>query len=76
MAAMSMRGRVVITFFVHRNGALTDVTVFVLRNRLVQHGRRERAAGVESDAPLPPEYPTTRRFSRSRFTNESPPGES
>ncbi|HEY6506487.1 MAG TPA: hypothetical protein VIY56_00655, partial [Vicinamibacterales bacterium] len=27
MAAMTMRGRVVITFYVHRNGALTDVTV-------------------------------------------------
>ena len=26
-AAMSMRGRVVITFNVHRNGAITDVTV-------------------------------------------------
>ena len=27
MAAMSLRGRVVLTFYVHRNGALTDVQV-------------------------------------------------
>jgi hypothetical protein len=34
MAAMSMRGRVVITFNVHRNGALTDVTVVVPRKSI------------------------------------------
>ena len=47
-AAMSLRGRVVITFFVHRNGALTDVTVIApVERRLVQHGRHERAARLE-----------------------------
>ena len=40
-AAMSLRGHVVITFNVHRNGALTDVTVIgPSDDRLVQHGRR------------------------------------
>ena len=43
-------GRVVITFYVHRNGALTDVTGGpAVGDRLVQHRRRQRAARVESD---------------------------
>ena len=50
MAAMTMRGRVVITFFVHRNGALDgrhgDSS---LGDRVVQYRGRERAAGLEPD---------------------------
>ena len=48
-AAMSLRGHVVLTFYVHRNGALTDVQVIqAVAHRLVQHGGDERAARLES----------------------------
>ena len=75
-AAMSLRGRVVITFYVHRNGALTDVTVIgpssvdsfnlAARNALLASNPTE---------PLPPEYPDDRAFfTVTFFYNESPDG--
>ena len=75
-AAMSLRGRVVITFFVHRNGALTDVTVIgpssvdsfnlAARNALLSSNPTE---------PLPPEYPDDKAFfTVTFFYNESPDG--
>jgi TonB family protein len=77
-AAMSLRGRVVITFFVHRSGALTDVTVIgpssvdsfnlAARNALLASNPTE---------PLPPEYPDDKAFfTVTFFYNESPDGRS
>lgn len=74
MAAMSLRGRVVLTFYVHRNGALTDVQIiqpssvesfnFAARNALLASNPTE---------PLPPEYPDDRAFFTVTFYyNESP----
>jgi TonB family protein len=75
-AAMSLRGRVVITFFVHRNGQLSDVTVIgpssvdsfnlAARNALLASNPTE---------PLPPEYPDDKAFfTVTFFYNESPDG--
>jgi TonB family protein len=75
-AAMSLRGRVIITFFVHRNGQITDVTVIgpssvdsfnlAARNALLASNPTE---------PLPPEYPDDKAFfTVTFFYNESPDG--
>lgn len=74
MAAMSLRGRVVLTFYVHRNGALTDVQIIepaavesfniAARNALLASNPTE---------PLPPEYPDDKAFFTVTFYyNESP----
>jgi TonB family protein len=75
-AAMSLRGRVVITFFVHRNGALTDVTV-VAPSSIESFNLSARNALLASNPtePLPPEYPDDRAFfTVTFFYNESPDG--
>ena len=75
-AAMSLRGRVVITFFVHRNGALTDVTV-VSPSPVESFNLSARNALLASNPtePLPPEYPDDRAFFTVTFYyNESPDG--
>ncbi len=77
MAAMSMRGRVVITFFVHRNGALTDVTV-IRPSEIESFNTAAVNALLASNptTPLPPEYPDDRAFFTVTFYyNESPPGQ-
>jgi TonB family protein len=75
-AAMSLRGRVVITFFVHRNGALTDVTV-ISPSSVESFNLAARNALLASNPtePLPPEYPDDRAFfTVTFFYNESPDG--
>jgi len=75
MAAMSMRGRVVITFFVHRNGALTDVTV-IRPSDIDSFNTAAVNALLASNptTPLPPEYPDDKAFFTVTFYyNESPP---
>lgn len=77
MAAMSMRGRVVITFNVHRNGALTDVTV-VRPSEIESFNTAAVNALLASNptTPLPPEYPEDKAFFTVTFYyNESPPGQ-
>jgi TonB family protein len=77
MAAMSMRGRVVITFNVHRNGALTDVTV-VRPSEIDSFNTAAVNALLASNptTPLPPEYPDDKAFfTVTFFYNESPPGQ-
>ena len=77
MAAMSMRGRVVITFFVHRNGALTDVTV-IRPSEIDSFNTAAVNALLASNptTPLPPEYPDDKAFfTVTFFYNESPPGQ-
>ena len=75
-AAMSMRGRVVITFNVHRNGAITDVTV-VRPSEIDSFNTAAVNALLASNptAALPPEYPDEKAFfTVTFFYNESPPG--
>jgi len=77
MAAMTMKGRVVITFFVHRNGALTDVTV-VRPSEIDSFNKAAVNALLASNptTPLPPEYPDDKAFFTVTFYyNESPPGQ-
>ncbi|MGE0464252.1 MAG: TonB family protein [Vicinamibacterales bacterium] len=75
-AAMSLRGRVVITFYVHRNGALTDVTV-ISPSAVDSFNLSARNALLASNPtePLPPEYPDDKAFfTVTFFYNESPDG--
>ena len=66
MAAMTMRGHVVVTFNVHKDGRITDVTVakpspvdaFTL-------SARNAILATNPTLPLPPDTPTTRRSSPS-----------
>jgi TonB family protein len=77
MAAMTMRGRVVITFFVHRNGALTDVTV--IRPSEIESFNTSAVNALLASSPttpLPPEYPDDKAFFTVTFYyNESPSGQ-
>jgi TonB family protein len=76
-AAMSMRGRVVITFNVHRNGAITDVTV-VRPSEIESFNTAAVNSLLASNptTPLPPEYPDDKAFfTVTFFYNESPPGQ-
>jgi TonB family protein len=74
MAAMSLRGRVVLTFYVHRNGALTDVQI-IQASSVESFNLAARNALLASNPtePLPPEYPDDRAFFTVTFYyNESP----
>jgi TonB family protein len=70
-----MKGHVVITFNVHKNGALTDIEV---RDPSEVDGFNRAAfnALITSNPtePLPPEYPSDQAFfTVTFFYNESPP---
>jgi TonB family protein len=74
MAAMTMRGHVVVTFFVHKDGRITDVTVakpspvdaFTL-------SARNAILATNPTVPLPPEYPDDKAFfTVTFFFNENP----
>jgi TonB family protein len=73
-AAMSLRGHVVLTFYVHRDGRITDVSI--LKPSLVgAFTRSAHNAIVTSNPthPLPPEYPDDRAFFTVTFYfNENP----
>jgi TonB family protein len=73
-AAMSMKGHVVITFNVHKDGALTDLTV-VGPCPIEAFNNAAFGALVASNPtqPLPPEYPSDKAFfTVTFFYNESP----
>jgi TonB family protein len=75
-AAMSLRGHVVLTFFVHRNGALTDVQV-IKPSPIESFNTSAMNALLASNPtePLPPEYPADKAFFTVTFYyNESPGG--
>jgi TonB family protein len=77
MAAMSLRGHVVLTFYVHRNGALTDVQV-IKPSAVESFNIAARNALLASNPtqPLPPEYPDDKAFFTVTFYyNESPGGQ-
>jgi len=76
-AAMSMRGRVIITFNVHRSGAITDVTV-VRPSEIDSFNTAAVNALLASNPtePLPKEYPDDKAFfTVTFFYNEGPPGQ-
>ena len=74
MAAMTMRGNVVVTFYVHKDGRITDVTV--LRPSSVEAftlAARNAILTSNPTVPLPPEYPDDRAFfTVTFFYNENP----
>lgn len=75
-AAMSMHGNVAITFFVHKNGRITDVTI-ARPSPIDAFNLSARNAILTSNptVPLPPEYPDDKAFfTVTFFFNESPPG--
>jgi TonB family protein len=75
-AAMSMHGNVVITFFVHKNGRITDVSV-ARPSAIDAFNLSARNAILTSNPtiPLPPEYPDDKAFfTVTFFFNETPPG--
>jgi TonB family protein len=74
-AVWAMKGHVVITFNVHKNGALTDIEV---RDPSEVDGFNRAAANAlvtsNPTEPLPPEYPSEQAFfTVTFFYNESPP---
>lgn len=77
MAAMTMRGSVVITFYVHKSGALTDVTV-IKPSEIDSFNKAAVNALLASNptTPLPPEYPDEKAFFTVTFYyNENPSGQ-
>jgi len=74
-AAMSMRGHVVITFNVHKDGSITDLTVVgpcpIESFNTAAFGA---LAASNPTQPLPPEYPSEKAFfTVTFFYNETPP---
>jgi len=74
-AAMSLRGHVVITFNVHKNGALTDITIISPSNVESFNNAAANALATSNPTyPLPPEYPAEKAFFTVTFYyNEMPP---
>ena len=74
MAVMSMSGHVVITFNVHRNGAITDLTVIgPCPVEAFNHAAYGALVASNPTAPLPPEYPSEAAFfTVTFFYNEDP----
>jgi TonB family protein len=74
-AAMVLKGHVVITFNVHKDGAITDIEVKA-PSTVDAFDRAAVNALIESNPtqPLPPEYPSERAFFTVTFLyNEMPP---
>jgi TonB family protein len=73
-AAMSMRGHVVVTFYVHKDGRISELTV--LKPSAVDaftHSGRNAIAASNPTVPLPPEYPDEKAFFTVTFYfNENP----
>jgi TonB family protein len=74
-AAMSNRGHVVVTFNVHKDGSITDITVVGPSPIDPFNSAAFGAlAGSNPTVPLPPEYPTEKAFfTVTFFYNETPP---
>jgi TonB family protein len=74
-AAMSMSGHTVLTFNVHKNGTITDLTI-ARPSTINGFNNAAYGAMVSSNPtiPLPPEYPADKAFfTVTFFYNESPP---
>ncbi len=74
-AAMSLRGRVVVTFNVHKDGRITDIAVVGPSGvDGFNHSSFNAIAASSPTQPLPPEYPADQAFFTVTFYyNESPP---
>jgi TonB family protein len=75
MAAMTMKGHVVVTFYVHKDGTITEVEV-PGPCPVAAFNRAAQGALLTSNPtqPLPPEYPADRCFfTVTFFYNEAPP---
>jgi TonB family protein len=72
--AMSMSGRVVITFNVHKNGSITDLAVAAPSHvDSFNHAAYGALASSNPTLPLPPEYPADKAFfTVTFFYNEEP----
>ncbi len=75
-AAMSMRGHVVVTFNVHKDGRVTDLTVVgPCPVEGFNNSSFNALAASNPTYPLPPEYPADKAFFTVTFYyNENPPG--
>ncbi len=74
-AAMSNKGHVVVTFNVHKDGSITDLSV-IGPSQVVPFNNAAYGALSSSNptVPLPPEYPTEKAFfTVTFFYNETPP---
>ncbi|MBS1818697.1 MAG: TonB family protein [Acidobacteria bacterium] len=73
-AAMSMRGRVVVTFNVHKDGSITDLQVVGPSPvEAFNNAAYGALAASNPTAPLPPEYPSDKAFfTVTFFYNEEP----
>jgi len=73
-AAMTMHGHVVVTFYVHKDGRITDIAV--LKPSTVDgftHSGRNAIAASNPTIPLPTEYPDDKAFFTVTFYfNENP----
>ena len=74
-AAMNMRGHVVITFNVHKDGAITDLAVVgPCPIDAFNNAAFGALSGSNPTQPLPPEYPADKAFFTVTFYyNEQPP---
>ncbi|HYU78708.1 MAG TPA: energy transducer TonB [Vicinamibacterales bacterium] len=75
-AAMTMRGHVVLTFNVHRNGSLTDVQV--VQPSPIESFNTAAVNALRSSnptEPLPPEYPDDQAFFTVTFYYNETPGQ-
>jgi TonB family protein len=74
-AAMSMRGHVVLTFNVHKDGRITDLAVVApSETEAFNNSAYNALLGSNPTQPLPPEYPSDRAFFTVTFYfNEQPP---
>jgi len=75
-AAMSMRGHVVLQFYVHRDGSITDLTVVQPSSvEAFTNAAYNAMASSNPTQPLPPEYPADKvLFTVTFYYNESPGG--
>ena len=72
-AAMSLRGHVVITFNVHKNGAITDLTVVGPSSvESFNNAAFNALATSNPTEPLPPEYPSDKAFFTVTFYYNEP----
>jgi TonB family protein len=74
-AAMSNRGHVVVTFNVHKDGTITDITVVgPCPIEPFNSAAFGALSGSNPTVPLPPEYPADKAFfTVTFFYNETPP---
>ncbi|HVL65894.1 MAG TPA: TonB family protein [Vicinamibacterales bacterium] len=74
-AAMTMKGHVVVTFYVHKDGRITDLTVVKPSSiEAFTNSAHNALAASNPTVPLPPEYPDDRAFFTVTFYfNETPP---